>query len=296
MPAIKTWLDQATKKLAAVGIDTPQLDAELILAYTLHKNRTYLHAHPEQMLDAEQLKIADFSLDLRLNRMPIAYITTNKEFYGRNFMVIPEAVLIPRPESEDIINSLKQILPIRLRRLPSKVSKLIGLGSIDEINLFDVGTGSGCLGITAKLEFPDLNVTLIDISNVALQIAAINAKSLLAGVSIIQGDLLENYHERPNIIIANLPYVDKSWERSPETEFEPKLALFAGDKGQALIKKLIRQSDNIMTSGGYLIIEADPSQHDSLIEYAKKHSFTFANKLGYVITFSKRISDESRSK
>ena len=295
MPAIKDWLKSATEKLTDVGIDTPSLDAELILSYAMQKNRTYLHAHTEQIIDSKQYKIANVNLNLRLKRMPIAYIAAKKEFYGREFVLLSGAVLIPRPESEDIINSLKQILPIRMRPLPSKVSKLIGLSN-DEIILFDVGTGSGCLGITAKLEFPDLNVTLFDICSIALQVAAINAKLLSTSLTIIQSDLLDNYRERPNIIIANLPYVDKTWERSPETNYEPTKALFADDNGKSLIKKLIRQADNIMTLGGHLIIEADPSQHDSLIEYAKKHGFIFANQLGYAITFSKRISDESRSK
>ena len=296
MPTIKTWIKTATEKLTAVKIESAHLDAELILAHALQKNRTYLHAHSDDIISVKQVKIANEFLKLRLKRIPMAYITTEKEFFGRKFVTLFGTVLIPRPESEDIINSLKQILPIRMRVLPSKISKLIGLQSMEEIKLYDIGTGSGCLGITAKLEFPDLDVSLIDICKTALNIAALNAKLLSASVTLIQGDLLENFHERPNIIIANLPYVDKTWERSPETNYEPTKALFANDEGKALIKKLIRQANNIMIRGGYLIIESDPSQHESLIEYAKKHSFIFTNKLGYVITFSKRISDESRSK
>ena len=296
MPTIKTWIETSTKKLTAVKIESARLDAEIILAHTLQKNRTYLHAHSDDIICVKQVKIANEFLKLRLKRIPMAYITTEKEFYGRKFVTLFGTVLIPRPESEDIINSLKQILPIRMRVLPSKITKFIGFQSVEGINLYDIGTGSGCLGITAKLEFPDLDVTLVDIDKAALNIAALNAKLLSASVMLIHGDLMDEYRERPNIIIANLPYVDKAWERSPETNYEPPIALFANDKGQALIKKLIRQADNIMKQGGYLIIESDPSQHESLIEYAKKHSFIFAKKLGYVITFSKRISDEAKSK
>lgn len=272
-PVIKDWLAEARRQLEIVGITSAALDTEIILADVLGQDRTFLHAHPEQIINSDQCKFANKNLELRLDRTPIAYIIGHKEFYGRQFTVTP-ATLIPRPESEDIITILGQILPTT--NYQSSPTTLI-----------DVGTGSGCLGITAKLEFPALNITLADISNEALKIASQNANNLSADVTIIKSDLLQNYPTNPDIIIANLPYVDLSWDRSPETNHEPDLALFADDHGQLIIKKLITQAKDILTPDGHLIIEADPVQYESLIEFAKKQSFTVTHQRGYVLAFTR---------
>lgn len=271
-PAIKDWLDSASKQLLAVGIPSAYLDAEVLLSYLLKQDRTYLHAHPDQKLDSLQIDNLNAKLKLRLNRVPIAYIVGYKEFYGRNFSVNP-FTLIPRPESEAIIDALENILS-----LPNFVNK-------NNIELVDVGTGSGCLGITAKLEFKKINVTLIDVSANALMVAKNNAQKLSADVKTIQSDLLQNYLSKPDIIIANLPYVNKKWDRSPETDHEPSLALFADDNGMIIIKTLILQASNFLSSGSYLIIESDPVQHESLIEFAVEQSFVVTAKLGYVLVF-----------
>jgi len=270
-PAIKDWLIEASSQLSKVGIFSARLDAEIILAHVLNKNRTYLHAHPEQIIDSGQYKIANYSLNQRVNHVPIAYIVGHKEFYEREFIVTP-ATLIPRPESEDIINVLKKLLQSTTYQMPPA-------------QLIDVGTGCGCLGITAKLEFPFLDVTLIDISNDALKIAAQNAKKLSADTIIMQSDLLQNCTIKPDIIIANLPYVDKTWNRSPETDYEPKLALFADDHGESIIKTIIIQANHSFSPNGHIIIEADPTQHESLIKYAKKYFFIPIDRLNYAIVF-----------
>lgn len=269
-PVIKDWLADATRRLTSAGIPNAHLDAEVILAYTLREDRTYLHAHAEQIIDAHLCELASSRLDLRLDRVPIAYIIGYKEFYGRQFMV-NSATLIPRPESETIIDVLGDIL-----------GETEGYQN-QHLKLVDVGTGSGILGITAKLEFPDLDVTLSDISKHALKVARKNAKRLSAKVTVRQGDLLQEYALKPDIIIANLPYVNRTWQRSPETDHEPALALFADNDGKATIERLIAQAGSSLTTYGYLIIEADPSQHDSLIEYAIGHSFEPVKIAGYVV-------------
>ncbi len=289
MPAIKDWVISATKQLSVAKIISARLDAEIILADILKKDRTYLHAHPDRILDDQQLNDANGYITKRLNRIPIAYITGYKEFYGRNFAVTP-ATLIPRPESEDIITILKDIL------LPANPSTMLSTSGVIPISYFptpnprlvDIGTGSGCLGITAKLELPNLNVTLTDISTEALEIATRNAKNLTADVTILQSDLLKEYEAKPDFIIANLPYVDKLWERSPETNYEPALALFADNNGKALIEKLIIEASKKIHNKGYLIIEADPEQHQDLINYAQRHSFTIDQQINYILVFKHR--------
>lgn len=264
--SIRTWLHDAAKLLTAAGIPSASLDAQIILAHILHENRTWLHAHDDTILDKHFEKIADTCLQLRLNRTPIAYITGYKEFYGRSFKVDP-SVLIPRPESEEIITTLKKL------RSPA----------CDEW-LIDVGTGSGCLGITAKLEIPRLRVTLSDISHHALRLTKYNAAQLKADVTITQRDLLEHTPAIYNIIIANLPYVDVAWKRSPETDFEPKIALFAEEGGLATITRLISQAAKKLARNGLLILEADPVQHDTIVRYAVSHHFQHCDTTGYSIT------------
>lgn len=261
---ISAWLKDAAEQLAAAGIASALLDAEILLAHTLRKSRTYLHAHGEDTLNPRDYDIANARLDLRLDRTPIAYIIGHKEFYGRMFKVSP-SVLIPRPESEDCIHLLNTYY------------------SQNGGTLLDVGTGSGCLGITSKLEHPNLSVTLSDISRHALSIAQQNAKQLGAEVGTIKSDLLDRIPQRYNYILANLPYVDSSWERSPETEFEPKQALFADNNGVALIYALLEQAPTSLYPDGLVILEADPYQHARIIDHAVKNGFVHLETIHYAL-------------
>lgn len=273
-PAISDWIHSATIQLAGAGIGSAKLDAEIILGHTLRKSRTFLHAHNDELLTPRQLEIADARLQLRLDRTPIAYIIGHKEFYGRLFRVTP-ATLIPRPESETIIELLKELQP--------KNELLLKTHS----RLIDVGTGSGCLGISAKLELPRLDVTLSDVSRHALNVAKTNADYLEANVTLLQSDLLADYPFSPDIILANLPYVDHSWERSPETKYEPEQALFATEGSLHLIYKLISQASPRMQTGGYMLLEADPRQHDTLITFAKAHKFRLYETRGFIVILRK---------
>ena len=263
---ISEWLKIATKSLKTANIPSARLDAELILANTLRKNRTYLHAHLDEEIDPRKFDIANARLDLRLDRVPIAYILGYKEFYGRRFTVSP-SVLIPRPESEDLISLFLELTA----------------GEITEKVLIDVGTGSGCLGITAKLERGNLSVILSDISKPALNIAEKNANSLNADVHIQQQSLLNGQLKPVDYIFANLPYVDKSWDVSPELKYEPEIALFAEDEGLKLILQLISQTPRCLTSEGLLFIEADPQQHNRIIDEAVKNGFVKEGVLNYIL-------------
>lgn len=269
MSTIKQWLTWASCQLKSIGIETDRLDAEIILACVLERNRTYLHAHSDDKISQDIEQLANSLLTKRLDRFPIAYITGQKEFYGRTFFV-NESVLIPRPESETIIDVLREVMPNK-----------------DRVVLFDVGTGSGILGITAKLEFPFLDVTLSDISLEALEIANKNALTLKADVNIIPGNLLKAHATKADVILANLPYVDINWPRSPETKHEPSSALFANENGMELINQLILDSAKILNDKGYLIIEADPTQHNSLIQSACCQGLGTVKKRDYVLAFKK---------
>lgn len=271
---IATWINSATKQLADVGITSARLDTELILSHTLRKGRTYLHAHPDEELSDRHHEIADARLQLRLDRTPLAYIIGHKDFYGRRFQVTP-ATLIPRPESEAMITLLKNALGQLKLPLTAEKPKLV-----------DVGTGSGCLGITAKLEFPELDVTLLDSSRHALTVAEENARRLQADVTILKSNLLSDYPFRADFILANLPYVDENWEVSPETRHEPKEALYADDNGLALIKRLINTAPDYLAPDGSLFIEADPRQHSAITAYAKQNTLMPRAIDGFIMWFS----------
>lgn len=303
-PTINSWVANATTLLSSAGIPTARLDSELILSHVLQTTRTWLIAHQNDNIDnAKTLQNADKLLAKRLQRIPLAYLTNHKEFYNRSFFV-NESVLIPRPESETIIELVKESVDafdedVAERRpnapgaIPGKVASEKEKKHTFTIRLLDVGTGSGCLGITAKLEVPSLSVTVSDISTEALSIARKNAHQHGAKpIRYVQSNLLGHWmsHENPkkfDIIIANLPYVDRSWQRSPETDHEPAIALFADDNGVALIKKCIQQASILTSVNGYLILEADPEQHDGIVSIGNQHGFTMVRIDGYIVTLQR---------
>jgi release factor glutamine methyltransferase len=272
---ISDWLTQATASLQAAGIPSARLDAELLLAHTLRKPRTWLHGHGDEPLETRVEEIAHARVDLRLDRVPVAYIIGHKEFYGRPFKVTT-ATLIPRPESESLIELLKEALP-----------KNEALLVEDPLRVVDVGTGSGNLGITAKLEHPELDVTLIDVSRHALNVAETNAEALTATVELLQSDLLTSYPFVADIIIANLPYVNPEWERSPETEHEPASALFATNNGLSLIFDLLLQTKEKLALGGKLLLEADPEQFSAIKKQAAMYGLVLVTQQDYALLFDK---------
>lgn len=272
MPAtIDSWLRHAANELADDLFPTARLDAEIILAHTLRKNRTYLHAHGDEELSPRNEDIAHARLELRLDHVPVAYIIGHKEFYGRRFTVTP-AVLVPRPESEELITMLKSLLP-----------STTALPGIAPKRLVDIGTGSGCLGITAKLEFPELNVALVDTSRHALMVAEKNAEALGADIETFTSDLLNEYPYSPDIIIANLPYVDRTWDVSKELVHEPEDALYADDDGLSVIKRCIEQAMHRAKPNAYLLLEADSRQLDAIAAFASSHGFKETARGGFSI-------------
>jgi len=274
---VNDWLAEATHQLVFKNVPSARLDAELLLAHTLRQPRTWLHGHGDDELEDRMIEIANARLDLRIDRVPVAYIIGHKEFYGRRFKVTT-ATLIPRPESEALIELLKKALPKNESLLNERPLRLV-----------DVGTGSGILGITAKLEHPELDVTLADISRHALKVAATNATTLQADVALLQSNLLAEYPFVADIIVANLPYVNPEWERSPETNHEPPLALFAEKNGLALIFELLTQTKAKLVNGGKLLLEADPEQHPEIVKEAIKNGLVLTETNDYAILLEKLI-------
>lgn len=271
---IAQWLKQATDELADDLLPSPRLDAEIILAHTLKHPRTYLHAHADDDISPRDEDIANARIEIRKDRVPVAYIIGHKEFYGRRFKVTP-SVLIPRPESEQLITMLRSLLPT--------TSALPGIANL---RLVDIGTGSGCLGITAKLELPELQVALTDNSRHALKVAARNAATLGAEVETFQSDLLNDYPYSPDIVLANLPYVDRAWNHlSPELANEPEEALYADDEGLGVIKRCIEQVAARSKPNALMLLEADPRQLDTIAQTARSHGFKEVGRDEFVVAF-----------
>lgn len=251
---VASWLSQTKLKI-------PALDAELILLNILGQtDRTWLVTHADQILTDGENQTADQSVARRQKGEPLAYILGYKEFYGRNFKVTPDT-LIPRPETEDIFDLI-----------PAEAQTIL-----------DLGTGTGCIGITTKLEHPEKTVICSDISQKALEIAKENAKNLQADVQFIESSLLNQIPNEPDLVIANLPYVDPDWDwlDHKSLDYEPALALYAKDQGLELIKKLIDQAKNRQIK--YLILEADPSQHETIINYAQKQNYNLEKQQNFIL-------------
>ena len=254
---IKDWLAEQSKTI-------PRLDAELILAHLLQvSDRSHLVAHSDEELP--NTTTADSYVERRTNGEPLAYILGYREFYGRRFFVTPD-VLIPRPETETIIDIVKALNPTKV---------------------LDVGTGSGCIAVTLALELPTTEISAIDISDEALRVAQKNAAHHNVKIAFHKSNLLENYQPEPNtLIIANLPYVDAAWDwlDHKSLDYEPSLALYAEQNGLELIYKLIDQAP----ASCRLILEADPCQHEAIINYATQHGLSLIDKRDFILHFYKK--------
>ena len=203
------------------------------------------------------------------------------DFYGRDFAISPD-VLIPRPETEMIIDTVldlagKAYLPgVKPRKavLPKNCK------------ILDVGMGSGCIAITLKLELPEAQITASDISEPALKVARENANRLGAEIKFIKSDLLNDIAGDFDVVVANLPYVDKDWDWIDKEALsrEPSIALYAENHGLALIYRLIDQAAERKVPR--LILEADPCQHQEIINHAKKNNYQLRGTRGFTLYLS----------
>ena len=203
--------------------------SELLLRFFLHTDRTTLLANLREELDSSVLDSFKEAVLLHAKGTPVQYIIGFEDFYGRSFMV-NEHVLIPRPETEELVLGAIE----RVERI---------FGKNKQIDVVDIGTGSGAIAITLKLERPELNVTASDISEDALNVAKKNAERLSAEVAFEKGDLLTPFLEKGqkfDVVISNPPYIpmsDKEEMSIVVTEHEPHQALFAGEDGLDLYRR-----------------------------------------------------------
>src|SRR6185437_3092000 len=256
-------LTLATEQLAA----SPQLrdhahrDAELLLLHVLQLDRATLLAYPSRPLIDQQLDLYQAAIARRLSHEPVQYITGQQEFFGLPLKVTP-ATLIPRPETEHLVEAV-------LERLPADRA----------VRILDIGTGTGAIAIALAAHLPLARVTAVDLSAEALKVARENAAThrLTSRIDFLLSDLLTALSARDqtaafDAIVSNPPYIPESnrSELHPQVrDFEPAQALFAGDEGLEIYRRLIPQACTALKAGGLLALEIGHNQRDALATLLK---------------------------
>ena len=260
---IEDLLTEGKRLLASQKIGSFALDASLLLAEALGLSREGLLTHNNYKVDELQCKHYFELLERRCAGESVAYIVGRKEFWGLEFSVTP-AVLVPRPDTETLVQAALNVLSID--------------SGYPHLSMLDLCTGSGVIAITLKHECPGLEALATDVSEEALAIARNNAETLGCEITFLHGDLYNalKQGQRFFLITANAPYVPSATidQLSPEVKNEPRLALDGGSDGLDLIQRIITEAPLYLESGGYLILEADPSQMETITALLKSNSFS----------------------
>ena len=240
---LRDSLQSAIARLTSDRVPSPRLNAELLLMFTVNCDRAHLYAHPERELTKEEQSRYDEALTQRIKGVPAQYITGHQEFWGLDLIVSP-AVLIPRPETEHLIET---VLPLARALQNPKIA--------------DVGTGSGAIALALAKELPNAEIHATDISPSALEIAEANAARLQLERNLFfhDTDLLNGLEAAAfDFIVSNPPYVGEAEADQVQLEvrkFEPRTAVFAGPTGLEVIENLIPAAHTALRPGGYLIME-----------------------------------------
>jgi release factor glutamine methyltransferase len=238
------------------------MNAELLLMFTLDCNRAYLYAHSERDLTPDEQARYKAGLDERARGVPSQYITGHQEFWGLDLIVTP-AVLIPRPETEHVVESTLELARLRSRGGQEYPPH--------RVRIIDVGTGSGCIALALAKELPEGEIHATDISPAALEIAAANGArlGLENRIQFHEANLLEGLGSEFDFVVSNPPYVGESEQDQVQLEvrkFEPHNAVFAGRTGVEVIERLIPQARGALRPEGWLVMEIS----ETIAERTKK--------------------------
>jgi release factor glutamine methyltransferase len=256
---VRTLLTQGYDTLFFAEVQTPFLDAALLLAHAMDATKEKLLASfPDEVPPAAESRFHEF-VNQRCSGVPVSYIRRAKEFYGLDFYV-DERVLVPRPDTEVLVEKVLRCIRAepRLRRV------------------HDACTGSGCIGIAVKSAAPGLEVSASDISAPALEVAVLNADRILGGsLPAFRSDLLDSVPGSFDLIASNPPYLrdDEVADLRKLGWREPELALAGGRDGTALAARLIRTAPSRLTTGGWLVLEAAPLQINKLFALMDQAGF-----------------------
>jgi len=244
-------LKEAESQLDMKGIPTPALDAQVLLAHCIGRDRSFLHAHPERELSDAEARMFRLLIARRVNREPVAYITGMKEFWSLPFAV-NRNVLIPRPDTEIVVEAALNLFERR-----------------EKTCILEIGTGSGAISITMATEREKAIITDTDYSREALDVALRNALNNGAEqrITFLCGDLFTPVRGTYDIIVSNPPYISEGdFDRlEPEVrEYEPRSALVAGPDGTEFHRRLMEGARDFLEDGGWLVMELGVGQKNAL--------------------------------
>lgn len=245
---ISQQLKTATAQLEEAGIDTPRLDAEVLLAYVLNTRRLALYVNIAKVLTDEQITRYQNLIKRRLDRVPVAYLTGHKEFMGLNFAVTPD-VLIPRPDTEILAQGVIENLHEFER----------------DIKIADLGVGSGAICVSILKFVENVTAAAVDVSQKALEIAQFNAEKFNVDdrITFYNGSLFEPLEgQKFEVIVSNPPYIAAAEFKNlqAEIEDEPKLALYGGKDGLKFYREIIESAPKFLTDDGFLAMEVGLNQ------------------------------------
>jgi release factor glutamine methyltransferase len=283
----------AASELAAAGLASPRLDAEVLLAHSLGINRAGLYARLHNVLSLPQIAAFQQGLRRRLQHEPVQYITGTQEFWSLEFMVDPR-VLIPRPETELVVETALQLLNseagLRFSPHPNPLRK--GAREFSG-KILDVGTGSGCIAIALASELPDAEIWATDISSDALAVATTNAQrhNVHERIHFLQGPFFAPITPQEHLfglIVSNPPYIARSdlLTLQPEVrDWEPRHALDGGRDGLDLCRQLLNEAPRYLSPDGWLVLEIGDGQDVKMLSSLQKnpdfaHSFCFPDYAG----------------
>jgi len=259
MHTIKQALADAQQHLAKLQDVTTKLEAEILLAFTLEKPRSFLYTWPEHLLNAEQLKLFESIVKRRSEGEPVAYITGVREFWGLLLKVTP-ATLIPRPETERLVEIALQYIP---EDEPRKIA--------------DLGTGSGAIALAIASERPHCQILATDINLQTLDVARQNQQTLrLNNIKFFLGDWLNPLAgQKFDLIISNPPYVaaNDPHLQQGDLRFEPTQALSSGPDGLQDIRNILSNADNFLHPGGWLLLEHGYDQGEAVTDLLQMRGF-----------------------
>ena len=267
MIQIQEALAGAIQTLRNNGVESPRLDAELLLVHVLATNRAVVLAWPERMLTRKELACYRDLVTRRASREPLPYIVGHREFYDLDLVVDPR-VLIPRPETELLIEHALEIA--RQKEIPLLIA--------------DVGSGSGAIAVTLAVHLPQAIVYALDSSAGSLAVTVENARrhGVMDRIHCLQGDLLEPLPEKVDLVTANLPYVTTDeWQDLPPDihEFEPRTALDGGPTGLSLMERLLATAGAHLRPFGVIMLEIGASQGAGVTALAREHHHQAAVRL-----------------
>ncbi len=257
-PTLYALRQIAVERLTEANVDAPRLTAEVVLAHALELTRTQLLVIPDGILTPDQLASAQVDLDRLLNGEPLAYVVGHREFYDVDLLTDRRA-LIPRPETECLVEHA-------LKLLADHPAPLI----------VDVGTGCGAIAVTLAKHLPQARVIATDLSPEAIHLARENAHrvGVESRIEFRVGDLLAPVTEAPQLLAANLPYIDdKDWPYLARTirGHEPRMAFTGGPDGLDLMRGLLQDAPRLMRPGTYILLEIGAYQGDTVSEIARQN-------------------------